>query len=161
VDAVATDRAADAAALIFEYMAATQAENGQPVPACVEELPPNLKTECRDPHAVYQAPGALLLAYRHGQPIGCIGLKPLHVPAVAEIKRLYVRPAHRGGVGRLLMEHAHRHARRSGFTRLVLDVLPHRIEAIDFYRRLGYSETPPYTTEPTSMIYMELPLTDE
>jgi GNAT superfamily N-acetyltransferase len=39
----------------------------------------------------------------------------------AEVRRLYVRPAHRGdGIARTLMRHAHDHAARHGMTRLIL-----------------------------------------
>jgi len=82
----------DAAALVFEYMAATQAETGQPVPAGISELPAMLQRECRDPPAVYRLPGALLIADHGGQPAGCVGLAPCSDEHSAEIKRLYVRP---------------------------------------------------------------------
>ena len=42
----------DAAALVFEYMAATQAETGQAVPGGIGELPAVLQRECRDLPAV-------------------------------------------------------------------------------------------------------------
>ena len=51
--------------------------------------------------------------------------------------------------------HAHRHAYRHGFTRLVLDVIPERRAVINFYRRLGYTDTVPYAPEPFPMIYLE------
>lgn len=40
VSAFATGRGSDATALALEYMAATQAESGQPVPAGISELRP-------------------------------------------------------------------------------------------------------------------------
>jgi ribosomal protein S18 acetylase RimI-like enzyme len=110
-----------------------------------------------DPEGSRVALGALLLAYHDTEPIGCVGLIPTPPPGTIEVKRLYVRPAHRrAGAARLLMHHAHSHANRHGFTRLVLDVMPTRTHVIDFYRRLGYTETKPYITAgPWSMIYME------
>jgi ribosomal protein S18 acetylase RimI-like enzyme len=143
--------------LVFEYMAATQGEAGRAVPASIDQLPDVLHAECTNLASAYQAPGALLLAYHDTEPIGCVGLIPTPPPGTIEVKRLYVRPAHRrAGAARLLMHHAHSHANRHGFTRLVLDVMPTRTHVIDFYRRLGYTETKPYITAgPWSMIYME------
>lgn len=116
-------RGADAATLVFEYMAATQAEAGRPVPAAVSDLPAVLARECADLPAVYRPPGALLLA-DHG---GCAGLAPGPDEHAAEIRRLYVRPVHRGeGIARTLMLCAHDHAARNGIARLILDVLPSR-----------------------------------
>lgn len=155
LDAIAAGRTAEAAALVFEYMAATQAETGRPVPDYISRLPSVLRTECENLDSSYGAPGALLLAYRDQRPIACVGLKPLTEPGVIEVKRLYVRPAHRGGVARVLMNHAHRHAHRHGFTRLVLDFIPERRTVIDFYRRLGYSDAAPYAPELFPMIYLE------
>jgi len=152
-----------AAALVFEYMAATQAQTGHPVPAGIGELPPVLQRECRDLPAVYRPPGALLIAHHCGRPVGCVGLAPCPAQCTAEIKRLYVRPAHRGkGIASTLMSHAHDHAARHGITRLILDVLPARTTVISFYRRLGYTETGPYGTgSPVPMIYMQRPITND
>lgn len=163
ISAFPARRGRDAAALVFEYMAATQAETGQPVPAGISELPAVLQRECHDLPAVYRPPGTLLIADHGGQPAGCAGLAPCSDERSAEIKRLYVRPAHRGqGIARTLMSHAHRHAARHGITRLILDVLPARTAVISFYRRLGYTETEPHATgSPVPMIYMERPITSD
>jgi putative acetyltransferase len=163
VSAFAAGRGSDAAALVFEYMAATQAETGRAMPARIGELPAVLQRECRNLPAVYRPPGALLIADHGGQPAGCVGVSPCPAERTAEIKRLYVRPAHRGnGIARALMSHAHHHAAWHGTTRLILDVLPARTAIISFYRRLGYTETEPYATEsPVPMIYMERPITSD
>jgi GNAT superfamily N-acetyltransferase len=155
--AATPDQLPHAEALIFEYMATTQGERGRPVPATVDQLPTVLLAECADLTSAYRAPGALLVAYHHNQPVGCVGLKSLSQADTAEVKRLYVRPAHRrSGVARLLMNHAHQHAADHGFTRLILDVIPTRTHVIDFYRRLGYTETEPYPAESADpMIYMQ------
>jgi putative acetyltransferase len=163
VSAFPAGRGGDAAALVFEYMAATQAETGQPLPAGIGDLPAALQRECADLPVVYRPPGALLIAGHSGQPVGCVGLAPCSAERTAEIKRLYVRPAHRGnGIARTLMNHAHHHAARHGITRLILDVLPARTTVISFYRRLGYTETGPHATEsPVPMIYMQRPITSD
>jgi ribosomal protein S18 acetylase RimI-like enzyme len=163
VSAFAAGRGRDAAALVFEYMAATQAETGRGMPAQISELPAVLQRECRDLPAVYCPPGALLIADYEGQPAGCVGLVPCSASRTAEIKRLYVRPAHQGrGIARSLMRCAHHHAARNGMTRLILDVLPARTAVIGFYRRLGYTETEPFANEsPVPMIFMERPVTSD
>jgi ribosomal protein S18 acetylase RimI-like enzyme len=155
--AVTGRRLPDAQALVFEYMATTQREAGRTVPAHIHQLPSVLRDECTNLATAYQPPGTLLLAYRNHEPIGCVGLKPMPPPGTIEIKRLYVRAAHRGaGVARMLMQHAHRHAAHHGFNRLVLDVMPTRTRVIDFYRRMGYTDAEPFPTEaPDPMVYMQ------
>jgi N-acetylglutamate synthase-like GNAT family acetyltransferase len=154
-------RGGDAVALVFEYMAATQAENGRPVPSGVAELPAVLRRECSSLQDVYRSPGVFLIADRGGQPAGCAGLCALPSGRMAEVRRLYVRPAHRGnGIARTLISHAHHHAARHGITSLILDVLPARTAVISFYRQLGYTETEPFRAEPpVPMIYMERAVT--
>src|SRR5690348_7809123 len=116
--AFAAGRGDDAAALVFEYMAATQAETGRPAPASVAELPAVLQREWRDLAGVYGAPGALLIADQGGRPAGCVGLAPLPARRAVEVRRLYVRPACRGaGIARALMDQAHDHAARLGVER--------------------------------------------
>jgi GNAT superfamily N-acetyltransferase len=161
ISAFPAGRGGEAVALVFEYMAATQAETGRPVPSDIAELPAVLRRECRSLHDVYRPPGVFLIADLDGQPAGCAGLAVLPGGRTAEVRRLYVRPAHRGhGIARTLMSHAHRHAARHGITRLILDVLPARTAVISFYRRLGYTETEPFEAEsPVPMIYMERAVT--
>jgi GNAT superfamily N-acetyltransferase len=131
----------DAEALVFEYMAATQAEAGRAVPASAAELPGVLRTEQADLLAAYRRPGFLLLAYRGADPLGCVGLMPSTEQGGAEVKRLFVRPPHRGeDVARALMLDLIDRARAGGFTELVLDVMLSRVHVIDFYRRLGFHE---------------------
>lgn len=161
VNAFPAGRESDATTLVFEYMAATLAETGRTAPAGIGELPPVLRHECSNLASAYHPPGTLLVAYADEQPIGCVGLAPHPPERSAEIKRLYVRPAHRGqGTAHALMRHAHHHAAQHGIARLILDVLPTRTDVIGFYRRLGYTETEPYATDsPVPMIYMQRPIT--
>jgi hypothetical protein len=78
-------RGGDAAALVFEYMAATQAENGRPVPAGIDELPAVLRHECSSLQDVYRPPGVFLIADLAGQPAGCAGLSALPGGRTAEV----------------------------------------------------------------------------
>ena len=90
---------------------------------------------------------------------GCVALRFLGVDT-AEMKRLYVRDAHRGkGLGRALAEAAIRAAREAGCTRIVLDTLPKMREAQALYQMLGFRPIPPYLEEPTpSALCFELSL---
>ena len=78
----------DATALVFEYMAATQAETGRPVPGGIGELPPVLQHECRNLPAVYRPPGALLVTYAGQVAAGCAGLAPCLPERTAQVRRL-------------------------------------------------------------------------
>jgi ribosomal protein S18 acetylase RimI-like enzyme len=90
--------------------------------------------------------GALLLA--PGQ--GLVAVRPLD-GKTAEMKRLYLRPQARGaGLGRSLAAAAVAHARASGFSRLVLDTIPEKMqEAVALYRSMGFRDAAPYLPEPT------------
>ena len=161
IDALAVGCESEAAELVFEYMAATQAETGRPVPDSPDGLPPVLARECRDLAAAYPPPGVLLTARIGRYRAGCAGLAARLPPGTGEIKRLYVRPAYRGrGIAAALMGRLHQHAAGHGFTRLVLDVLPERTGVIEFYRRLGYRITGQGETgSPVQMIFLDRAVT--
>ena len=101
--------------------------------------------------------GALLLASRDGAAAGCVALRPLEPPAVAELKRLYVRPsARRAGLGEALTEAALELARTAGYDRIRLDTLPTMAAAQSLYRRLGFREVAPYRLNPLpGVLHME------
>lgn len=94
--------------------------------------------------------GALLLAKdEDGAPAGCVALRRLD-PDTFEMKRMYVRDAHRGsGLGRRLALAIVDEARRRNARRVVLDTLPRLEAAIRLYRSLGFRETAPYLPDPT------------
>lgn len=106
--------------------------------------------------AYLAGPGALWLAY-DGDVVGCVALRPLQSagPHAAEVKRLYVRPTHRGdGVARALMDALEADARERGFTELYLDTKDDLLEAIRFYERRGYERVPRYNDNPQATIFM-------
>lgn len=92
--------------------------------------------------------GALLLARRGDNVLGCIALKQLS-PTVAEIKRLYVVGQGRGlGLGKALVTAILEEAARLGYRELKLDTLPHMAPAIALYRSFGFAPVAPYGSFP-------------
>lgn len=90
--------------------------------------------------------GALLIARIGPGVAGCVALRPLDAQR-GEMKRLYVRPAHRkSGLGKRMVEAVIDAARRAGYRELRLDTLPSMASAQALYRRLGFVEIPPYNT---------------
>jgi ribosomal protein S18 acetylase RimI-like enzyme len=119
--------------------------------------------------------GRLLLAGVPGEAFACIALRPLDdgsgcscsgAGAVAadggagEVKRLYVRPAHRGeGWGERLARTLVEEARAIGYRELKLDTLDWMKPARALYSALGFRECPPYYRNPLpGVVYMSLAL---
>lgn len=104
--------------------------------------------------------GGLWLARVDGAIAGVVGLRPIE-PGVAEMKRLWVRPAYRGlGLGRRLAERAVDAGRATGYRRMCLDTLGHMAAARHLYEALGFYEIPAYYDNPLDDVrYLELDLT--
>ena len=118
--------------------------------------------------------GRLLLAGARSAAFGCIALRPLGLKAacgtaadtacdevtIGEVKRLYVRPAHRGeGWGRRLADALIAEARAIGYRELRLDTLDWMDDARELYAKLGFRECPAYYDNPLpGAVYMALAL---
>ena len=86
--------------------------------------------------------GGLWIARVDRAPAGCVALKPLGDGAV-ELKRLWVRPEHRGlRLGRRLAEAALAGARGGGRCCVVLETLDFMAAAQNLYAELGFREVP-------------------
>jgi len=103
--------------------------------------------------------GALLLAVDEGEASGCVALRRIDA-STCEMKRLYVRPAHRGrGIGRMLAERVIDIARGMGYRSMKLDTVPGMEAANALYRSLGFVDTKPYRFNPLDgCLYLELRL---
>lgn len=112
-----------------------------------------------DPAQFEPPAGAFLLALvgsaQDGEPVGMVALRP-HAPDAdddapeaalrsAEIKRLYVRAAHRRrGHARTILALAEERAARMGYRRLVLETGTEQPEAMALYAADGYHPIPGY-----------------
>jgi GNAT superfamily N-acetyltransferase len=116
----------------------------------VDLAPQGFSRELESLPGVYGPPsGELLLAKRGDNVLGCIALKPLEPPRVAEIKRLFVRAqARKTGVGQALVAAAIAAARQLGFGEIKLDTLGEMEGAIALYKRNGFMPIPPYGSHP-------------
>ena len=97
-----------------------------------------------DPGDYAPPQGLFLLLCVDGQLVGCGGYRA-HGPATGEIKRLYVRPEHRGhGYGRRLLTALEDHARAVGATVVLLETGVRNEAAIALFGAAGYIPVPGY-----------------
>lgn len=103
------------------------------------------ESELADLKGHYGAPhGAVLLARAGGVAVGCVMLRGIGED-VAEVKRLFVRPAYHGlGVGRALLARLAALAMLRGYKTLRLETGPRQIEAQALYLAAGFRRIAPY-----------------
>jgi ribosomal protein S18 acetylase RimI-like enzyme len=108
--------------------------------------------------------GRIWLARSDGdEAVGCVALRPMQDKGVCELKRLYVRPVHRGkGIGRALTVQAIDEARAMGYRLMRLDTGTFLEASRRLYASLGFGETGPYYDVPPDVlrvtVFMELRL---
>ena len=97
--------------------------------------------------SLYSQEGLLKLiavSKTNGEIVACIAYRTFE-PGVAEMKRLYVKPAHRGRhLGRILAERIIAIARERGFDKIILDTMVEMKAAQQLYDQLGFRIIPPY-----------------
>ena len=111
----------------------------------------NILEEVANLERIYGPPGGCLLLARYMSGVaGCVAIRRKE-SAVCEMKRLYVRPTHRGvGLGRKLAENAIECGRKIGYSRIFLDTLSSMTEAQSLYKSLGFRNTESYYENPLS-----------
>jgi GNAT superfamily N-acetyltransferase len=88
--------------------------------------------------------GSFLVALSGGEPVGSAGLRR-HDDGAVELKRLYVRAAHRRrGHARALLAAVEERARALGYRRLVLETGSRQPEAVALYLASGYERVAPF-----------------
>jgi GNAT superfamily N-acetyltransferase len=93
----------------------------------------------------FSPPLGRLLLVRHGSDVVGCGCSRTIGDGVAEIKRMYVRPEHRGhGLGRGLLLALLREARDAGYRHLRLDTARFMTEARALYAAHGFAPIDPY-----------------
>jgi len=111
---------------------------------------------------VYTAPGSHLILAINGSDqkiAGCVGLRILS-PEIAEMKRLYVIPSHRGfQLGKKLAIAIISYAKEKNYTRMLLDTMMEMKAAQKLYQQLGFTQIDPYSNQdPSKVICYEMKL---
>jgi GNAT superfamily N-acetyltransferase len=90
--------------------------------------------------------GTFLVALAGGEPVGSAGLRrSADAEDAVELKRMYVRAAHRRqGHARRLLAAVEERARRAGYRRLLLETGSEQPEAVALYTSAGYAPVPPF-----------------
>jgi len=96
------------------------------------------------------------ITYFEGQLAGCGGVKMLD--DYGEVKRMFVRPIHRGrGLGKAMLNRLAEYAQSNGAKVLRLETGIYEVEAIGLYESWGFSRRTPfgeYVEDPLS-VYLE------
>jgi ribosomal protein S18 acetylase RimI-like enzyme len=88
--------------------------------------------------------------------VGCVGMRTL-APGIAEMKRLYVKPSHRGlHLGSLLAKEIISFATKMKYHKMMLDTMHEMEDAQKLYKRLGFVVTEPYDEhDPRHVVFYE------
>lgn len=108
-----------------------------------------------EPHELRPPAGVLLLAYLHGEPVGCGALKN-RPDAPSELRRMWVDDSVRGlGIGRRLLAELETRASDHGARAVRLETNRNLTEAVAMYRDAGYVEVPAFNDEPFAHHWFE------
>ena len=100
-----------------------------------------------DPQLFRPPSGAFLVAYLHGEPVGCGALKTS--AGVGEIKRMWVAGSARGhGLGRRMLVALEDEARARGVRELRLETNGTLVEARALYESAGYEAIDRFGDDP-------------
>jgi GNAT superfamily N-acetyltransferase len=119
------------------------------------ESPSRLDNPALSPAELRAPGGAYLVGYEGTEAVAGGGLRRL-AEGVAEIKRMYVRPAARSrGVAAALLAALEDAARTRGYRVVRLDTGPKQVHAQHLYRAAGYEDVPPYNDNPFACFWGE------
>ncbi|MGX5656603.1 GNAT family N-acetyltransferase [Geodermatophilus nigrescens] len=132
--------------MLTAYHLTTEREKGCPVDDAAR-LPSAYRAEIA---AGRPATGRLfLLLDDDAGAVGTYVLAPTPDRSTAELKRLWIEPAERGrGLGELALRDAVRRCADAGTGTLRLSVWEWRSAAISLYRRMGFTDHPPWDPRP-------------
>lgn len=151
IQPVDDEQSLDAArGLIREHFEAhSEAHDPSQIDAIIAKLP--------DPYV--PPAGGLWVAWEGDEAAGCVALQPIDTNT-GEVKRMYVRPHHRGkGIARALAHLVIDAARDRGYDRLRLGTLSTMRPAQNLYTSLGFLPTDPYRNiEFGTTVFYELDL---
>jgi putative acetyltransferase len=133
--------------LIIDAVDPRDGDAGALITALTDEL---ARRYCEDgsgnfrPEDVLDPRGGFVVGRIGGHPVACGAYRPMG-PDVAEIKRMYVDPAHRGrGLGRRILDDLESRARRDGYTVVRLETGILQPEALRLYESAGYHRVDNY-----------------
>lgn len=107
----------------------------------IEELHADLRAQVE---VLFRDPGRLYLGYVDSEAVALGLLKPVG-DGEGELKRMFVRPAHRGrGFGSEMLHRLVDDARELGYERLRLETFPFMESAIALYRKNGFRDAPAF-----------------
>lgn len=109
----------------------------------------NIDDELKDPAKKYTAPeGELLAAVEGDEVLGMVAYHR-HSDTRCEMKRLYVKPTCRGmKLGEKLIAELISHAKKAGYTEMVLDTIVPLKSAIHLYEKAGFVRCEAYYDNP-------------
>lgn len=117
----------------------------------------NFANELNAIQSQYNKPqGGIILAYANQLAVGCVGVRQLE-ENIAELKRMYVKPAYRGyKIGLKLLELSLGLAHELHYKKIRLDTIDTMEQAIKLYHSLGFYTIPAYRFNPMpGTIYLE------
>lgn len=111
----------------------------------------DIQNELKNLPSFYGPPtGAIIMAKDGDEYVGEICIRNMG-DFMAEIRRMYVKPSHRGkGIGRKLLNKAKEEAKRLGYRFLRLDAIPEMKSALHLYKSSGFYEIESYAYSPFS-----------